>query len=127
MWQRTNTQRHGLWRSLAAHSIHSSGRRFESCQPDEQLLVCGVARNEHSSRHPNSFAVPRQTFVGESDEKKVVRMASNQVEEFRRARDVYDNARKSGVKGRDLAELKAKKDAAESRCPRGSTSAGIFG
>ena len=54
-------------------------------------------------------------------------MASNQVEEFRRARDAYDNARKNGVKGRDLDTLKAKKDAAEARCPRGSTSSGIFG
>lgn len=54
-------------------------------------------------------------------------MASNQVMAFRSARDAYDNARRSGIKGPELAQLKAKMDAAKAACPRGSTGAGILG
>ncbi|GEM_PF-6173974 len=54
-------------------------------------------------------------------------MASNQVEAFRRARDAYDNARRSGASGKELNKLKAERDAAEANCPRGSTGWGILG
>ena len=42
-------------------------------------------------------------------------VASNQKEEWKRARDAYENARKAGMTGSTLATLKAAMDAAEAR------------
>jgi len=42
-------------------------------------------------------------------------MASNQKEAYNRAKAKYEEAKRNGVKGRDLDDLKAAMDAAEAR------------
>jgi hypothetical protein len=55
-------------------------------------------------------------------------VASNQVEDYRRKRDAYNEALKNGVSGSTLAQLKAAMEAAKQAVESagGSTSGGIL-
>lgn len=54
----------------------------------------------------------------------MIRMASNEVQEFREKRDAYESAKRAGVKGNDLGKLKAAADAAKSKTPGGKGGGG---
>lgn len=72
---------------------------------------------------PDPFAPPFR-----SQDIEVIQLASNQVEEFRRARDAYNNAVGTNISAKDLATLKSRMEVARAKVKNagGSTTGGIL-
>ena len=61
----------------------------------------------------------RSRYDSDDTSKEVIRLASNQVEEFRRARDARIAAEKAGASSQDIAVLKAAEAAKKAQTPGG--------
>lgn len=55
----------------------------------------------------------------------MIKLASNQVEEFRKARDAYNDAKGTDISDKDLATLKSRMEAARAKVG-GSVTDGIL-